>query len=361
MSDPDAPTSSGSATRKIKWLAIAVVVLIVVYSGGWLFLASRVDGAVERAIAQAEADGAEIVCEDQAVRGYPFRLGLRCASTGLATPDGTRVEAGTFRSAAQVYEPNRIVSELESPASFAAPGVAGTAEWSQARASSRFGTDGLQLGTLSLEDVRLNVEAEGAVPIAAQVSRALASIRPNGTDLDAALNVDGLDIGPIEGRDFPSTTLNLDATLSDAAGALGGEQIETLRGRTLTIRSAGLALVGGGRLEASGALDVGPQGYPTGKIEFGLSDPAATISALGTLFPDQAGVLRTVGGVLEGASGSGGGFLSGVLGGGNASEQQVTVVDGEAAPDALTSLTVSFQDGRARVGFIPLGRVPPLP
>lgn len=355
----DTTARQGSATRKIKWLAVAIVVLIVLYTIGWFYLASRVESAAAQAISEAEAQGTEIGCADRDVRGYPFRLGLHCDATVLATTDGVRFEAGAFRSAAQVYEPTRLISELDGPASFETPTASGTAEWRAARASTRIGEGGLQLGTVAIDDLRFAADPTSGVAVTGEVDRAVASIQPNGADLDAALTIDGLDLAPVEGRDLPPTTLNIDATLSDAASALrGGGPIESLRGRTVTLRNAGLALAGGGRIETSGQVAINADGLPTGEIEIGLSDPAATVAALSELFPNASGVFQAIGGVFGGASGSVGGLLSGVLGREEPATAQVTP---NAEEGELKTITVALNNGQARVGLIPLGRVPPLP
>ena len=155
--------------------------------------------------------------------------------------------------------------------------------------------------------------------------------------------------------------MDIDATVSDAASALqGGQRLESLRGRTVTLRKGGLALSGGGRIETSGTIAVDADGLANGEIEIGLSDATATVAALSSLFPEARGLIQTVGGVF-GASGGGGNVLSNVLSGG------ATQTDADAAPeandetDALRTITLSVRDGQIRAGFIPLGNVPPLP
>ena len=350
----------GSASRKIKWLGGIVVVAIALYSGGWLYLASRIDTTATQVIANAEANGTRIGCAGRDVRGYPFRLGLHCETTAIATPDGVAIEAGAFRSAAQVYEPDRVISELDGPVRWSVPGAAGTAEWDTARASTRFGAGGLRLGTLEVRDVTFEATPQGATPVSGVLDRALASVRPNGADLDVALDVEALDLAPIAGRDAPSATLALDASVSNAAEALAGRSLETLRGRTITLRNLGLALSGGGRVQTSGSIDVDQDGLANGELEVGLSDPAATVAALSGLFPEATGLIQTIGGAFGGGTGGAGGLLAGFLGGG--SEPDATAeAKPEAEPSELRTVTITLTGGRARVGFIPLGNVPALP
>ena len=368
--DMDEPNARpGGASRKIKWLGIAVGAVLVLYTGVWAFLASQLESGTETAIAQAAAEGTQIVCEDADARGYPFRLGLHCAATGLATPEGASVTAGSFRSAAQIYDPGLVISEIDGPLAVEAPGTRIEASWDVARASTRFGTERLNDGRLNVTDVDVSATLDGA-PFAARVARVFGTIRPNEGDLDAALTIDDLDVAPLEGRDAPPVDLFLDATLTGAASALAYDAppLESLRGRELRLRSLDVALAGGGRIEVAGAVAVDGSGAANGTIEVAFSDIAATIDTLAALVPEMEGPLRTAGGLLGGSAG--GGLLAGFLGGGsdgaggtadgNGTADDGTAGDGERA-DAMTRATITIADGQARVGIIPLGRVPLLP
>ena len=354
MAEPNA--RGGSATRKIKWLAVAIVIVIGLYAGLWMFLASRLDRGAAQAMAQAEAEGTRIECAGRDVRGFPFRLGLFCERTGIALPDGTTASAGELRSAAQIYDPGLVISELDGPASVAAPGLTAEAAWDVLRASTNFGIERLNLGVARLENVRLDGTLDGA-PMGATLDRLVASVRPNGPDLDAAITVDALDAAPIDGRDAPPIDLRVDATVSGAAGALAydGVPVESLRGRTLTLRSFDLAFAGGGRLAADGSVSVDGDGLASGSVEIGFSDLPAMVDAVVAFAPDAAAPLRTVATVIDG--GGGGGFLSGLVAGASGG----TGAEDAAPDDGLARVTIRLQSGEARLGVIPLGSVPPLP
>lgn len=358
MAEPNA--SAGSAARKIKWLGLGVLIAIGLYATLWAFLASRLDRTVAAAIARAEESGTMVQCEGREVRGFPFRLGLHCERTGIATPDGVQAVAGPLRSAAQVYDPGLVISELDGPITIEASGGRGQVDWADARASTNFGIERLNLGTVRIE----NATFDGSVqrtPLDATMERLVASIRPNGPDLDAALTVDGLDAGTVRGRDVPSMNLRMDATVSGAAGAVAFRSVpvESLRGRTLTLRALNLVLEGGGRIAADGELAVDGDGLPTGAIELGFSDLPATVEAIAAVLPEYGGPLRTVAGVLDGGGGSAGGLLSGLLGNGAPTAEEAEGATEE--DEELTRATIRIDRGEARLGLIPLGRVPPLP
>ena len=343
---------TGRATRKIKWLGVAVLVVIGAYTALWFFLAGRLDDGVARAIAQAEANGADVTCENRDVRGYPFRLGLFCEDTELLSTQA-RAEAGSFRSAAQIYRPGLVISELDGPLAADLGGGRIEADWDLARASTRFGTERLQLGTVELNEARFATSAARAVPVAGTLGRLVASIRPNGEALDAAVTATGLDLEPVAGRDAPPLDLDLDATLSGAGAALAyqSEPLESLRGRTIALRRLSLGLLDGGRVTASGNLDVDARGLVSGELDVSFSDLAATLETLATLLPELAPQIDAIRPVLGQA---GGGFLGNLLGGGDDAPD-------DGADAGATRLTIALDGGRARVGVIPIGSVPPLP
>ena len=343
--------SGGSATRKLKWLGVFVLVLIAGYTALWFFLAGRLEAGVETAIARAQENGTSLVCEDREVRGYPFRLGVFCDGTVAETEAGT-VRAGAFRSAAQIYRPGLVISEVDGPFAAEANGARIEGQWKTARASTRFGTSQLQLGIFELRDATLNLATPGATPVAATVGALTASTRPNGSNLDAALEVTGLDIEPIQGRDVPPMDVSLDATVSGAGTALAydGEPVQSLRGRDVELRRLDLGILEGGHILTNGTVAVDDAGLATGEVQVSFSDLEATLGALAGIAPELAPQIEAIRPVLGQA---GGGLLGNVLGD--------AAKDADAATAGTTQLTITLDQGRARVGFIPLGQVPPLP
>lgn len=357
MAEPQHSGASGGATRKLKWLAGVVVALVAIYSAVWAYLAHRLDEGAETAIARAAAEGTVIACEGRDVRGYPFRLGLHCEATGVALADGTEVQAGAFRSAAQVYRPGLVISELDGPLAVDGPAGLVQATWDVARASTRFGTERLSDGRVNVSDVALTLQPDtGGDTVEATIAALRGFVRPNGENVDVALTVDDLDPAPIDGRDAPPIDLNVDATVTDAAAALAyrGQPPQSLRGRTVVLRAADVALVGGGRLGASGEVAVDAEGLATGTLDVAFTDLAATADALASLVPEYEEPIRTVAGLLGG--GGGGGFLSGLLGG----DQEAPTAAAAEEPEER-SATITLDRGRARLGIIPLGSVPALP
>ncbi len=118
------PESSNKRGRLLKYLIGALVLLGALYTGGWYYLANELQTRVATNIAAFKEKGIDATCENARASGYPLRVGLDCTRVGWADPaKNLSVTAGTFRSAAQVYDPMQIVSRIDGPAAIDVPGA----------------------------------------------------------------------------------------------------------------------------------------------------------------------------------------------------------------------------------------------
>jgi len=109
-------TGGSGYTRRFILLALAIIVVVVGYTYGWHYAADRLVSEANARVAAINANGRRANCENAEARGYPFRIGLFCRSIMYVdAPSGVAVRAGAFRSAAQVYQPQRVVGELDGP------------------------------------------------------------------------------------------------------------------------------------------------------------------------------------------------------------------------------------------------------
>jgi hypothetical protein len=141
-------------SRRFLWLTIFIVVLFGGYSAGWFYVADRVKAEVVARLATMNRGEVSVECDNPQVGGFPFRIGVSCDR--LAYADGARrieASAGSFRSLAQVYQPNRALAELDGPLHVSAPGLGAIRlDWDRLRASVRIARP--------LPE-RVSVEAEG--------------------------------------------------------------------------------------------------------------------------------------------------------------------------------------------------------
>ena len=99
-STADKPYNAG---RRIRFLAAGIVLVGLLYTGGWYYVANMLETRVAANIAGLQAKGINAACDNAAASGYPFRLGLNCSKVSwVDQAKNVSVSAGAFRSAAQV-------------------------------------------------------------------------------------------------------------------------------------------------------------------------------------------------------------------------------------------------------------------
>ena len=163
-------------------------------------------------------------CVNPVARGYPFRIGLFCDRVAFTDADqGIALSAGGFRSAGQIYDPKRLVAELDGPARIDLPGHGPLAlDWDGLRASVRLAQPVPE--RISLEGTTLKASMASGEPLAT-VGAFEAHMRPNGDDLDLAGSFAGLAIEQslLDGRKLPSLSqpIGPDAQGRRQAGRLG--------------------------------------------------------------------------------------------------------------------------------------------
>jgi hypothetical protein len=121
-------------TRRRTWHYIGTLVLFAVLIGGWSWLWHYTAVQAEAAIAgwrgrEAKA-GRIYTCGSQSIGGYPFRIEVNCnRASALFRSNQPPVEITTsgMLIAAQIYQPDLLISEFHGPLTVAEPGRAPSA------------------------------------------------------------------------------------------------------------------------------------------------------------------------------------------------------------------------------------------
>lgn len=279
-------------------------------------------------------DGRSAECTNLMVRGYPFRMGLFC--DGVRYEDPRRqvaASAAAFRSAAQIYNPFHVVAELDGPANITLPQIGPLSlSWQNLRASTVLAKD--------LPD-RASVEADAfaaqglfggvADTILANIGHAEGHMRRNGADLDLAGSFADAKLNPVLTKEIALPPLTGEADLTIIGGTdLRRLDADSLRGRSGTIRTLALSTGDTAGLWIAGPFAFSAEGVLTGDFKVTIRNPKALAAQLAEMFPDRAGQIK-------------------------AATMGLT-----ALGDSLT-LQLRVADGKATLGFIPLGEIPPLP
>jgi hypothetical protein len=125
---------------------IVTLVLFVALIGSWSWLWHYAAGKAEVAIdgwrAREAKAGRVYQCGSQTIGGYPFRIEVNCDNaSALLRSNQPPVEIKTSGTliAAQIYQPNLLITEIYGPLTIADPGKAPTivANWKLAQSSVR--------------------------------------------------------------------------------------------------------------------------------------------------------------------------------------------------------------------------------
>ena len=334
-----ASSSRTSVSRKIWYLAAAIVLAVVLYTGGWFYAASALKEKTLALLGSREASGMTVECADADYRGYPFRIGLFCSSITLDDRNnGVSATVGTLRSAAQVYDPSHIVWEVDGPAQVrTSHGLTVSSEWeslqsslvAQGRSVERSSTV-IRQGMTSI----VSTATGGSFNIGAEQFEV--HLRQNGQDLDAALKLDKLrTTGESLPELLPAITATADVTFVGRGGILDGTDPSgiALYGTEGEMRSLSADLGEGRTISISGPFSIDDDGYLSGRLKLKVDQIDAWQSSLSEAFPDIAPVLQTVAGML-----------SALNGGGQSASLDLTVKRGKILAG----------------GFIPVGEIPPI-
>lgn len=319
----------GSYGRRIRWLGIAVAMVVGVYTAGWFYVADLIQTRARDAIAQMNGSGVTADCANPTARGFPFRIGLFCDRVAFADPaQGIGISAGSFRSAGQIYDPMRLIAELDGPAKIDIPdGGAIDIGWEALRASVRLAQPLPQ--RVSVEGRAVVAKLPSGAPIGA-VQRFEAHMRPNDADVDLAATVDSLALDPalLDGGILPALSLQSDLTVTDGA-RLVQSRAETLRGTAGTIRTLVLSSDKDTSIAASGPFSIDTDGLIDATLKVTVRNPQQLSAIVSQLFPQ-------------------------------AKDQIAASAAGLSALGTEPTLPLSIVKGKATLGFIPLGDIPPL-
>ncbi len=154
--------AQGRASRWGLYLPfVAFGLICLAWSGYWLVARTVVLNGIEREIMAAAQRGDRWSCEGQTVRGFPFRIEVRCADVRLARQASAGVVAfssGPVVAIGQPTTPNHIIIHGQGPATARlADGTMVEARWELFEASRRISRGELERFSADLRRPTLTV------------------------------------------------------------------------------------------------------------------------------------------------------------------------------------------------------------
>lgn len=360
---------------------IGTVVLFFALIGGWSwfwhYAAGKAEVAIEGWRAREAKSGRVYKCGSQSIGGYPFRFEVDCEkASALLRSNQPPIEIKTsgMLIAAQVYQPNLLITEFHGPLTIAEPGKPPTivANWKLAQSSVRGTPQAPERVSLVFDGPvvdRINggawenllhakhIEIHGrivegsvtdhpVIEVVTRLTRAAAptlhpaASHPLDADVDALLR--GLnDFSP---KPWPARFREIQA----AGGRIDITQARVQQGDTIAIGSGSLSLNANGRLD--GQLRVTVAGLEAFLASLNVEQKVQTspdmdkvAGALDRLLPGLGGVAR------QQATSSNLSLGINLLG-------QQTTLEGKHA----VTLSLRFEDGAVFLGPIKFGVVPAL-
>lgn len=328
MTSSDQPGSP--IFRRVLVLAMAILVVVCAYIAGWYYLAGQLETTVNRSMRDIRTAGGEADCVEQSVQGFPFRIGLFCEGVTYANPaHDVRVEAGAFRSAAQIYQPRTIIGEIDGPMQADLPGLVPlSATWNLMHASVRLAEP---LPTaLSVEGRGVTVRegsADGIELFTAENTQL--HLRTNGGDVDLGARFSGLRLTGLGAtQDAPALQAEANMTVFDGVALAASPEAVALGYKT-EIRAMTLSFGPDAAISLAGPLAVDSSGLIDAQLTLSARRPDALARVLTTLFPEQQREIEMASSGLM------------MLG-------------------STPSLPLVIRKGRASIAFITLGDIPPL-
>jgi hypothetical protein len=106
------------ALRKFAALLIAIVLVVALWIGGWLWAAGELRTQVALLAQNDGETNPKITCGTLNVTGFPFRFDIECADGTLTQLDTTVTVAGV-RASAMVYNPTHVLISAKAPLTIA--------------------------------------------------------------------------------------------------------------------------------------------------------------------------------------------------------------------------------------------------
>lgn len=327
---------SPQSSRRLTWGIISALVIVVLYTAGWFYLASMAKERVRNELAQ-NAD--QLQCQSLSARGYPFSLSVSCSGMSFKDKNQTlHVAASAVNVGASIFALRTVQTQLTSPAAIAMSGADPIkADWDGLKASARMSGKSIQDISVTAQKLRLQkAAAENSAKTTAGLELLGLQFDLNSIEepLKVKMTFEGLRLtGDTSLPDLPELDGLIDITSPENLAAFNqrDENGSVLRGKSLQLNQLLFLLPSGASISISGPASVDQEGLANADLRIRVTNPAAIGTVLQTAFPAQSRNINTIVFALSSMP---------------KDETGATVIP------------VTIRNGKASASFIPLGRLP---
>lgn len=323
------------------WLMLTIIgVLVFGGTALWYYAAEKLEETALQVQQKLRAKGQIIACDNQQVRGYPFRIGIFCDAIDIEDKNTRqKLTSGALRTVAQVYDPGKLIVEFDGPAQFSDPrqGIF-KINWQFLRASMRATLHGIE--RTSAVGHALTIDHEKSTsPLLTAETLEFHARKLGENNLDIAIGSRNLSVTTsLVSNDALSKPVDLvvELTAKDLFDEVQNNRdlISYFRknGGSGNLNAFKLQTTDGGILEIKGPLSVNIKGQLSGKLDI-------SVTKLNHLFEFFRGFFPTSKADME---------------------QIELAVKLFAAGNATAKLQIQIKNGKIHLGLISLGRIPPL-
>jgi hypothetical protein len=275
------------------WLFAPVTLLVLVaiaWTIAWFVIRNRTVEGLNAWIAAEAGAGRVWSCRDRSVGGYPFNIEVSCASLDLKQGAIT-ANLGAFHSAAQVYQPRFVITEIAGPLQFSDGTTSVRGTWDLLQTSIHGSADGLQRASLVADNPQFTITGLASGDVSTSSRRFEAHLRPNPSRrdeqaFDAAITARQARIPAIDALipGSEATDVQIDATATQAEGFRGrpvAAELERWRNAGGKLDLAMFSLTKGqNKLEAKGVFSLDDLHRPTGQVSIASAGLDALIGSL---------------------------------------------------------------------------------
>ncbi|AMM83183.1 DUF2125 domain-containing protein [Martelella sp. AD-3] len=331
--------AGSTRTRKyLKWSLVVLVVLLLAYALGWFFIARTVKARIFDLLEGQSGNETVVSCEDIGYQGFPASFGFFCDSLHVRDRKTDAVfDTPRLLAEAPVYAPWSVMATVTGPATLDNDaGMILRSEWEHLGGKLIYGRAGPRLVSYDIEGLTARFAAPEGRQGTLTAEYAQGLVRDDDGDLDLAFTVTNGVLRPQNNAEaLPAVSVNLLATIDDGGALLANKQIRShgLRGKSGILNQATLAI--GDRashIAISGRFSFDKEGYLDGRFSVELTGIDGISQVLQLAFPQVARPVETVTGLIKSFTGG----------------------------QRTMALDVRVNQGRAMLGFIPLGQIPPV-
>ncbi|WP_176086324.1 DUF2125 domain-containing protein [Martelella sp. HB161492] len=330
--------AASSRTRKLlRVIGVILVVIIVAYGLGWFYVARTVKARIFTLLEGTQTKDVMVECGKLGYQGFPLQFGFYCDDLHLRQRDDRfTFDLPKLVADAPAYSPWSVMAHLQGPATLKnEAGFLLRSEWTSFDTKMIYGKSAPRQLSFSLDGLSTQLSMPAGNQSALTLEQAQGLVRNQDGDLDVALSVDSAVVRPgNRTRSLEPMSLNLVGSLKDGGALMGGDlNVQQLKGKSGVVDQVELT-VGDNEsyISAAGPFSFDTSGYLSGRFKFEVAglDVAGQMAQMA--FPDYAQVINTIVG------------FAGSLSPGNKS----------------ITIGINVDGGKVSMGFIPLGKIPPL-